>query len=459
MASLTKEKTREVIESFAKEIDERKQIGSIPKTTVINFRSERANNFERPVYEVPLELLRYRKDNGRIASDVMSYEIIHGKLDETQEETQQILRKFLADKDLEKTEILKNAIKKDGQTEPAIITCDGFLINGNRRKMVLEDLRSIDPSKFSTMKVVILPKEGDPGGLPTIREIELLENRYQLQQEGKSEYYGLDRALSIRRKIEAGISLEEQLRDDPSIANLNEKEFRKKINEYKKNYLLPLERVDEYLKQIGREGHYQSVSAGHGDKEGRWQAFIDYSNFYNFNLKEEKWRIKAGISEDDIGAIEDVAFKIIRKRQIPGRNEKLHKIMRDFRKLFANNEARACLLSIVDKVCHTLDEKDYKVKYGYEYDPKQIDSIWGEKCQEVLAANVNAAYTHLERHEERETPLSLVEGAYKKLTNPNLNIDKLSVKELKHFIKITEMVRDRADELRSDAWNQIKSKK
>ena len=46
---------------------------------------------------------------------------------------------FSEDKDPEKTDILMKSIEHVGQSDPAIITCDGFLINGNRRKMVLEE--------------------------------------------------------------------------------------------------------------------------------------------------------------------------------------------------------------------------------------------------------------------------------------------------------------------------------
>ena len=103
-----------------------------------------------------------------------------------------------------------------GQREPAFITCDGFLINGNRRKMVIDQLKSDFPEddRYPFMKVVILPGLNEPGGPPSLVEIEKLENRYQLQSDGKSEYYGFDRALSMKRKIELGLSLEEQLRDD-----------------------------------------------------------------------------------------------------------------------------------------------------------------------------------------------------------------------------------------------------
>ena len=250
MTKLMQNSTREIIDDFAKAINERKQTGAAPSKAVINFREDKTNGIEREIYEVPLELLRYRKDNGRISSDVLSYEKTSlGTLNEIEAETQELLKEFLYKEDPENTEILYKAIKKEGQSEPAIITCDGFLINGNRRKVVIERLHKEDPTKYNTMKVVILPGKGDPGGPPTIKEIDMLENRYQLQQDGKSEYSGINKAISMRQKEKRGISIEEQLMDDPRCAGLsvNSKEFKKILADHYRDYLLPLDKCDAYL--------------------------------------------------------------------------------------------------------------------------------------------------------------------------------------------------------------------
>src|ERR1700682_5301977 len=211
MKKLTTDVTREIVSDLAKEIKRRAHPGPKPEKTVIDFRTDRRSGHERKVYFVPVELLLYRKNNGRIASDVLSFERNHGKIVEASEEGQALLRKFLEDKDKEKTEELKRSIEHDDQRDPAIITCDGFLINGNRRKMVFEML------KRDKMKVVILPGGDDAGegGPPTLKEIEEIENRYQLQSDGKAEYSIFNRALSMRRKIQCGISLEDQLKGDP----------------------------------------------------------------------------------------------------------------------------------------------------------------------------------------------------------------------------------------------------
>ena len=134
---ITTDPERKIIAEFAKEVKEKAEAGPSPEFTVIDFRNDRQRGKagERKVYFVPTDILRFRKDNGRIAADVMSYEKLNGGLIENSADTQQILRKFLLGLDKENNEKLKHSIQHAGQIEPAIITCDGFLINGNRRKM------------------------------------------------------------------------------------------------------------------------------------------------------------------------------------------------------------------------------------------------------------------------------------------------------------------------------------
>ena len=226
---ITREKTREIIADFAQELQKKKMEASPAESTRIDFRNGIAENREEIVYKVPIDLLRFRKENGRISSSVKTHERLIGLLDPADSEAQSKLRKFLHDKDPEKTDELKQLLRADGQREPGIVTADGFLINGNRRKVALDELKYEFPAddKFQTMKVVILPGENNEGGPPTLKEIEQIENRYQLQTEGKAEYYGFDAALSIRDKEASGYSLEQQMRDDPQFRLMQETDFKR----------------------------------------------------------------------------------------------------------------------------------------------------------------------------------------------------------------------------------------
>jgi len=450
---ISTDKKREIIDDFAKVINEKKRTGPAPAKWVINFRTEMSSGKERQIYYVPIELLRYRKDNGRISSDVLSYERTSDKrLNETEQETQEILFDFLYKKDTEKTEILKKAIKKDGQCEPAIITCDGFLINGNRRKMVFELLNKEDPSGFKDMKVIILPGENDEGGPPTIQEIELLENRYQLQQDGKSEYSGLDRALSIKRKINNGITLDMQLADDPECAglNVNDKDFKNKKEEWEKNFLRPLKQVDDYLESLGRPEHYASV-------EGRWQSFIDLSIFYHKNLQKESWRIESDLNEDDIGRVQDIAFKIIRKQNIKGRTGKFHQIFRDFPRFITNPDAKESLFLLADKT-KELTSREKQDDNGNEYELIEQDKKWGAKNENIFAHAINAAYSSLDTQRENENSLTLIKAALNKINHTNMDVNNIPFSDLKEFVKICEEIKANVSNLKTEAWERMKKK-
>lgn len=456
MTKISKEPIREIIDDFVKEIQQRKRKGPKPEKAVIDFRNEKRDGIQRDVYYVPIGLLRYRKDNGRISSDVLNYENDKGKLDERSKESQKIIEKFLLDKDKEKTEELTQSISHSGQREAAIITCDGFLINGNRRKMVLETLleKTHDDKKYADMKVVILPGKDDEGGPPTLKEIEQIENRYQLQSEAKAEYYNFDRAISMRRKIALGMTLDEQLRDDPIYAGLVEKEFKKKVNEYEKEFLKPLECIDRYLIRLGRRELYGTISRGLGDPEGRWQAFLDYYKFVYQNLEDERKRIRLSVEEDEIGDIEDTAFKIIRKRDLKGLG-KVHKVMRDLPKWIRNDDAKKELLTLVD-IDLNLPKRDYIDSSGLEKDPRDIDIIWGKKHETEIIKRLTRAKNYFEHKKERERPIDLLEGALKKLYHENMDTAAVPISEIPDAMKLTRDIQERANELENALYHHQK---
>jgi len=452
MSPITREAPRKIIDDFAREIERCKTPAPKPQEVVIDFRGERAANSARKVDSVPVELLRYRKDNGRIASDVYSYEKSKKPLDEDDDDDQAILEKFLKDKDPDQTESLKNSLIHRGQEQPAIITCDGFLINGNRRKMVFQLLREEKHgSKFDRMNVVILPGKNDPGGPPTNKEIEQIENRYQLQKDGKSEYSNFDRALSIRRKIESGMSLEDQLRDDPNFVSLNQSDFKKVVQRYEDEYLKPLECIDRYLDSLERDGFYKSISAGIGDREGKWQAFLDYYGSVYKKLENEKERIKLGIEEDEIGKVEDVAFKLIRFREFPGR--KVHVLMRGLSKNLENQTAKNELFAI-----NKIKDLDPSEKEDTKDDYDTIDQKWRKKNATEIINRVEKAIKHTGQTEEMETPITLLEQAYKKLDHKKMDPSSISIGDLNKAMKLAESVEVKAKELKNIFYKYQKDK-
>lgn len=428
-------------------IDQFKQKASPPSTEVIDFKNELAERFERPVELIPTKFLRFRKGNGRIIAEVESFEKENNTtLNEEDTFTQELLRKFLLANDKEKNKELKSLLIQKGQQRPAIITCDGFLINGNRRKMTLEELylEKNEDSKFEMMRVVILP-EG-----VTELDIQKIENRYQLQSEGKSEYQGLNRAIKIKRNIENGFSLEAQLKDDPNFHDLPYKEFEKKVKEFEKNYLKPLECVDRYLSTFNRVGLYNTISEGSGDKEGRWQAFIDYSNLYTGTLKNKVCLEKLKINENEIGKIENAIFKVIRKRSLNASDlessiGKVHDFVRKVPKYLNNPEAKKYILKIADDAKEDIPNDLKFNKDGSKIDERDIDEKWGNYYKKEILGNLIQAHKFVISQNERDKPLELLEDALKKLNHDNLKIENMDTSYFDKAFDLTIQIIDKAD--------------
>jgi hypothetical protein len=460
MRPITQDTLREIVPDFAQAIRAKKTKTAKPAFAVINFRNERQQNHERPIETVPIDLLRYRKDNGRIASDVMNYEKLNGRLDEKDKDAQEILRGFLENKHPEMTVELISSIEHMGQSEPAIITCDGFLINGNRRKMAFESLRKRHSGveDYSFMKVVILPGPGEEGGPPTLLEIERLENRYQLQSEGKSEYYNFDRALSIKRKMELGFTLEDQLKDDPRYVRATEQELKKAIKQYEREYIWPLECADRYLQQFDREGMYATISSGKSDREGRWQAFIDYSNIYNTRLKNQKWQIENKLDEEDIGSIEEAAFKMIRLRTLKGL-PKIHHVMRELPKICALKESRKEILNIANEVDSSLPQDEQFDAEGNPLSLDVVDKKWAQHHQQKMIMHTKKALDFVEAFREKETPLMLLEAAFKKLTHDNFSVENIPYTQYSEARKLAVDIQKIAKDIENQIYDNDKKLK
>ena len=445
---------RKVIPELKNLINEFRDKAKPPEKAVIDFKNEINDGKERDVELVATRFLKFRKDNGRIRAEVESIEKNIGReLIEHEDETQQLLRKILKELNSEDNKELKRLLKHKGQREPAIITCDGFLINGNRRKLAFEELfqESGQDSKFESMRVVILPER------VTEIDIQKIENRYQLQSEGKSEYHGLNRALTLRKNIEKGFSLRAQLKDDPNYVDLEGKEFEKALQKVKKDFLNPLECVDRYLETFDRKGLYNTISEKAGDREGRWQAFIDYSSFYDSTLSNPSERLNLGILEDEVGLIENAIFKIVRKRSLNSTElerslGKVHAFVRgsNLKRYLGNSTAKQHLIAIAKDVDEDVSDEEKSAKEGKRYTEREIDEIWGKKSQEKILGNLMQAYKAVNKQIEKEKPIDLLADALKKLTHENLLINNMGEEHYKDALNLCTKIIDKANEIYAD---------
>ncbi len=432
---------RPVIKAFKDEIDF--VIKNSDDDDIEYYKDERLGNKRYRIYYLPISNLKLRKHNGRIKADVKTFEKKNNReIDEINE--QSLLRDFLINNDKNQTEKLKTLLSTETQREPAVITCDGFLINGNRRRAVFEVLYNdnYQDKQFENMKVVVL----DPK--VALLDIERIENRYQLQDEGKSEYSGLNRALSIRDKVENGYTVEVQLKDDPLHYHKKGREFINEVKKYDAEYLHPLECADRYLKYFGKEGLYELITDAIGSKDGRWQALKDYSNFYYGTLLNDRQRRKFKIQKEDIGRIEDVAFKLIRKRELGGLGS-LYSIIRKLKDYTNNEEAKKHIFKITKEVDIKLPAEemiDHNTKE--QISEKVEDKKWGKYFEQCILTNLHQADSVVGNARLQEKPLDLIKQALKKLEHENLDIKNINVlDDLNEAIDILRKIQHRSEEL------------
>ena len=377
------------------------------ETQIIPYKDWKKESKPSEVFKLPIQYCKFRVDNGRIAGRVTAYETSKGPLDPNAETTQQILSEFLTGSDSANNEILKKAISRDGQREAAVITADGFLINGNRRKWALEQLNKKNPSEqYKSLKVVILPGSDNPER-PTISDIALMENDFQLYSDGRSEYSSLNKTLTLFKNVQKGIELEEMLRQDPSYTGLNDKEFKRKVQQYKKKYLRPIELINEYLKMNKVKNEFVRV-------EDKWTAFQDMSERVMDPIENERGLIKHKIDENEIGLIKSAAFNIIKLRDHEAVDQRTHKLISRMLKWVEVDKKEVLKIGKIEDPYENITDPDERLdKWNDEFNDRIINSI---KKLDALS----------ERKKDQEGPINRLEDILQKLNHEELEYEQLT---------------------------------
>ncbi|MBX2990222.1 MAG: hypothetical protein KF749_03530 [Bacteroidetes bacterium] len=207
------------------------------RTFRITFRRE---NLDRVVIRVDSNFLRYRLQNGRTHRRQILYLKNHPDApsnlfsDPESEAAQRAQELILLDMVNEKN-LYKNLIDEK-QKEPAIITFDGYVLNGNRR------LAALRRANVQYMDCVVLPEDALPNDLYEV-ELDL-----QMAEKTELEYDWVDELLHIRYGLEtlgeSDITIRKTMRlEKPEFDSLY--------------YKLLL--VDQYLGWTKRSGQYDLV--------------------------------------------------------------------------------------------------------------------------------------------------------------------------------------------------------
>ena len=201
----------------------------------------------KPVYKVPIKILSFNFENGRIASEKITLESKRGnKLDDEDEKDQELVGEILLNSQWygkKATEQLKASLAIE-QQEPAIATWDGILLNGNRRAACLNSLfKDNGKPQYKLIDIVVLPQVG-------VDDLLDLENRLQLAKDFREKYGPVNERIRLRYLKEKRKFSMKQI-----INSVRGNWSEKKINEMIEEINL----IDEFLKTAKKPNQYDEI--------------------------------------------------------------------------------------------------------------------------------------------------------------------------------------------------------
>ena len=398
------------------------------ETLIVPYRDWEKKEKPAVVYKIPIEYCKYRVDNGRIITQVLTHKKKKGELNPDDVSTQELLASFLADSDRAQNENLKKKIKIEGQKEAAIITADGFLINGNRRKMVLEQLNKENPNKdYQYLKVVRLPGTDNSALRPTIADIALLENRYQVYTTGKSEYTLMNKIMTLYKNEKNGIPLSQMLADDPTYAALDEKKLVSAIKKFRRENFEPLELMMQYLEENNLKDDYVKVA-------DKWSSFQEYSKIINPKLKDAVFREDNSMREQDIGLIQSAAFNVIKLKEHDVVGSRTNEIIRKFPEWIGIDKNELYKIGRIEDT-----KKDIQ-------DPDEKYNVWNDDNKEEILNSLKKLKGLSDKKKDQEGPIKKLEEIMKKLEDEKLALKSLTfmpTTDLPDALKIANKIQTR----------------
>ena len=226
------------------------------------------------VYRIPIDNLIYNKKNGRIATYVSQY-IDEGKEfpEDNVIEFNNIIEEYIQKSNPEALKKTKANIKIMTQTEPAVVTSEGIILDGNRRFTALRQLsREGAGAEFNYLEAVILENNAY-----TEKDIKRLELNLQHAIESKVDYNPIDRLVDIYRDLikDGGMfTVEEYATSTQMTVNkVNEEislaklmlEYLEYIGQEKKFYIAREQTIDGPIREIHKIMNSKKIDTAQKD--------------------------------------------------------------------------------------------------------------------------------------------------------------------------------------------------
>lgn len=379
------------------------------------------------VWRIPLDYLIYNKYNGRIGSDVLSYEKQKGELNAELDSDRKIIERFLFESKVDRNKTTMDSLLKIGQQRYGIVTSDGIIVDGNRRAMLLNKLyREQEELGYSYAQVerckyflaIILPDDAEE------KDIQQLETIYQMGEDDKLDYNPIEKYLKCKELKRLEFS-------EGQIA-----EFMSEQESQIKEWLRILELMEEYLQEYGYDGIYTRLER----TEGQFVDLEKYLDSYSkkgANVRNVAW----SYDESDISDLKGVCFDYIRARYEGKEFRDIAKtgkggsifayrdLWEEFLKRHSENTPED--EETVEDLRARCPQEDLSILL------KQRDNAWIEKAKELLRDNLNHFSRRLEDKRDANKPAELIGRALNALKS----VDRAQ-ESFQNDTRIKEMVID-----------------
>lgn len=412
-----------------------------------------------PVYRISVDDVAFNKANGRIKAEVLEKEAELGReLEASSRKDQDLIRAILLGIRPDENEKILEDLKKNGQIHPGIITCDGTVINGNRRKAIFEELhKRTGNNQYKYLDVQVLPQD------ITKRDLWLIEAGIQLSTPQQLDYSPINHLLKLREGRLSEIEINEMA---AQIYGVTEERLLADLSR--------LDLIDSYLKDFleKRERYYLVKQLN--------EHFIDLQNILAWAARP-RGNIKLNWIPDasDVNELKLVAFYYIRLRLS-------HWRIRELRDLFATKESwrevkRALAVAVPlspeerkkmglpsdaadtsddgdDGADSNSSEESSKPKTPVEEKDIQEEAVWRDVHEGALKGYYQDAKERKEILRDTERPLALVTRALRIIDAIPADKKKLSDPEIDEVLRqIIEKINDLRKVIRTQ--RQAKARK
>lgn len=389
------------------------------------------------VWKIPLAYLIYNKYNGRIGTDVLSYEKQNGELNAEEDSDRKIIEKFLYESKVDRNKTTMDSLLKNGQQRYGIVTSDGIIVDGNRRAMLLNRLFNERENLGYTYAqveqcqyffAIILPDDAEE------KDIQQLETIYQMGEDDKLDYNPIEKYLKCKELKRLGFSEED-------IAG-----FMSEKPSQIKDWLRILALMEDYLQEYDYDGIYTRLEKTEG-------PFVDLAGYLDSytkrgaNVRNADWVY----TDSDISDLKLVCFDYIRARYEGKEFRDIAKTGKDgsiffFKDLWEDflkqhQENTPPDEETVQELRERCPSEDLSLLL------RQRDNTWIEQAKGQLKGNLNRFSRRLEDKRDATKPADLIERALSALKS--VDCEQSSFTEDPH---IEEMVK----EINKIAWEMKK---